>query len=130
MGCTLTQGGYKNHFNSKVTALTIGGVLYSLANVNDILANNAVKGNGLISLAHQLVTAKLNVFYNAGAAPAAVLQAIASADALIATLQIGGVKAVPPVGTGYLSPAQTSTLTGILDQYNNGLAAGGPRHCN
>src|SRR5439155_5537922 len=56
--CTLTQGGYKNHFSSKVTdlptgGLFLGGTFYTNAQLLQILQNNAVGGNGLISLAHQ-----------------------------------------------------------------------------
>jgi hypothetical protein len=111
-GCTLTQGGYKNHFNSKVLPLTLGTVSYTAAQINDILQNNAIKGNGLLSLAHQLITAKLNIIY--GAAPDAATQtAINSADALI-----GGL-VVPPVGSGFLSPSASSGLETTLDNFNN-----------
>ena len=82
-----------------------------------------VKGNGLISLAHQLIAAKLNVAEGTSV-PASVAAAIAAADALI------GAKVVPPIGTGFLDPSVTDTLTGILDAYNNGLTPGGPKHCD
>lgn len=111
-GCTLTQGGYKNHFNSKILPLTLGSVSYTAAQINDILQNNAIKGNGLLSLAHQLITAKLNIIY--GAAPdQATQQAILNADALIGSL------VVPPVGSGTLSTSATSSLVSILDAFNN-----------
>ena len=124
-GCTLTQGGYTNHFNSKVLNLPapniqLGNRSYTNSEINDILQNTAVKGNGLISLANQLITAKLNIRYGASA-PAEVLAAIVAADALIANL------VVPPVGSGYLSPSITSNLTTILDNFNNGVT--GPGHC-
>jgi hypothetical protein len=81
-----------------------------------------VRGNGLISLAQQLIAVKLN--QAAGAAvPASVATAITAADALT------GAKVVPPVGNGYLAPASTSALTTVLDTYNNGLTPGGPPHC-
>src|ERR1051325_3969047 len=125
-GCTLTQGGYKNHFNSLVLNLPtpnllLGSVPYTNLQINSILQNNAVKGNGLLSLAHQLITAKLNIRYGASA-PLAVEAAIVAADALIGGLVF------PPVGSRYLAPASTSVLTGILDDFNNGLT--GPGHCN
>jgi hypothetical protein len=110
--CTLTQGGYKNNFNNLVTALKLGNINYTQAQVNSILQNNAVQGNGLISLAHQLITAKLNIFY--GTIPSAqVTQAISDADTLIDSLVI------PPVGSGFLSPSSTSNLESILDAFNN-----------
>ena len=124
-GCTLTQGGYKNNFNSKVLNLPLpnlllGSVPYTNLQINSILQNNAVKGNGLLSLAHQLITAKLNIRYGA-AAPLGVQAAIVAADALI-----GGL-VVPPVGSGYLASSSTSGLTSVLDDFNNGLT--GPGHC-
>jgi len=125
-GCTLTQGGYKNNFNSKVLNLPapnikLGNVSYTNLQLNSVIQNNKVQGNGLLSLAHQLATAKLNIRYGASA-PAGVLAAIASADALIGNL------VVPPVGSGFLSPSLTDGLTAVLDNFNNGLT--GPGHCN
>ncbi len=115
--CTLTQGGYKNHFNSLVTgfppnSLTLGTVAYSDAQLNAILQNNAVHGNGLLSLAHQLITAELNIYYGS-IPPSAVVNAIAQANALI-----GGL-VVPPIGSGYLSPSSTSSIENVLDAFNN-----------
>ena len=121
-GCTLTQGGYKNRFNYKVVesaGVAVGSRTYTPAEINSILGAS-VRGNGLVSLAHQLITAKLNIYFGA-AAPAEVLTAIQQADALIGSL------VVPPVGTGYLLPSQTSSLTGTLDAFNNGRL--GPQHC-
>jgi hypothetical protein len=123
VGCTLTQGGYKNNFNSKLLnspGFLLGTRFYSASELNQIIQNNSVKGNGLISLAHQLITAKLNIFYGAEA-PQSVLNAITAADALIGSL------VVPPIGTGYLAPSSTSALTSTLDNFNNGLI--GPGHC-
>src|SRR5260370_22470456 len=60
-GCTLTQGGYKNHFNSLITPLIVGGVSYTASQENAILQGNAIKGNGALSRAHQLITPTLNV---------------------------------------------------------------------
>jgi hypothetical protein len=118
-GCTLTQGYWKNHADAwPVAGLTLGAVAYTEAQLLDILGA-PVEGNGLISLAHQLIAAKLNVA--SGANPAAIAATIAAADALI-----GGL-VVPPIGAGYLAPATTSALTTALDNYNNGLT--GPGHC-
>ncbi len=123
--CVLTQGYWKNHDGWPVQSLTLGqnpGVVYSKAQLVSILTT-PVKGNGLISLAYQLIAAKLNVAKGA-CVPAAVADAIAAADALIGNL------VVPPVGPGKIDPALTSALTGILDDYNNGKSAGGPSHCD
>ena len=119
-GCTLTQGYWKNHPNAwPVTTLTLGTVSYSQSQLLQIL-NRPVRGNGLVSLAHQLIAAKLNVAN--GANGTAVAQTIANADALIGNL------VVPPVGNGSLSPSSTSSLTGALGDFNEGTT--GPGHCD
>ena len=123
IGCTFTQGYWKNHANAwPVQSLTLGTVTYTKTQLISIL-QTPVKGNGLISLSYQLIAAKLNQASGASVPPD-VASAIAAADALI-----GGL-VVPPVGSGSLSPASTSSLTTTLDNYNNGLAAGGPSHCD
>jgi hypothetical protein len=132
--CTRTQGYWKNHPEAwPVTALQLGTTTYTAdqllsppppitipptAPAPSILTTPA-QGNGLISLAHQLIAAKLNVA--AGADPTALGTAIADADALIGSLVI------PPIGTGFLAPKNTSALSTTLDQFNNG--ATGPGHC-
>ena len=115
--CTLTQGGYKNHYNYLLTGfppggLTLGAVFYTDSQLNSIIQNNSVHGNGLISLAHQLITAELNIYYGSIPSPA-VVQAIASANTLI-----GGL-VVPPIGNGYLAPSLTSGLESTLDRFNS-----------
>lgn len=118
-GCTRTQGYWKNHAEAwPVSTLQLGSNTYSAAQLLSIL-NTPAQGNGLLSLAHQLIAAKLNVA--SGADPSALGTAIADADALIGSLQI------PPTGSGFLAPSLTSGLTTTLDQYNNG--ATGPGHC-
>jgi hypothetical protein len=127
--CTLTQGYWKTHGPAgcvtgnntnewPVTSLTLGSVTYTDLEVCSIL-NTPAAGNGLIALAHQLIAAKLNVAK--GADGTAVAQAIADADALIGGLVI------PPVGSGSLAASATSTLTGVLANYNEGAI--GPGHC-
>ncbi len=117
--CTYTQGYWKNHPEAwPVNALTLGSVNYNQAQLLAIL-NQPVRGNGLISLAHQLIAAKLNAAN--GADSSVVSGAFTSADALI-----GGL-VVPPVGSGYLAPRSTSGLIGTLDNFNNGVT--GPGHC-
>ncbi len=119
--CTLTIGFWKTHPESwtRVTSLTLGTVTYGNAQVLAIL-NTSARGNGLVSLAHQLIAAKLNALLGAVPTPD-VQSAIAEADALI-----GGL-VVPPVGTGSLKPGVTSALTSLLDSFNTGLI--GPGHC-
>jgi len=126
-GCTFTQGYWKTHGpvptgnNTNtwpVSLLTLGTVAYPDLQLQSIFDKPAA-GNGLISLAHQLMAAKLNVAN--GADDTDVAAAIAAADALIGGLVI------PPVGGGSLAPAVTSALTGTLASYNEG--ATGPGHC-
>lgn len=119
MNCTFTQGYWKNHPSAwPVTSLTVGTVVYTQAELLSILGQS-VRGNGLVSLAHQLIAAKLNVAN--GADPSVISATIAVVDALI-----GGL-VVPPVGSGFLSPSSTSSYTQVLDDYNNGII--GPGHC-
>lgn len=117
--CTYTIGYWKTHEEAwPVAGLTLGSVYYTKAQLLSIL-NTAVTGNGLISLAHQLIAAKLNIAN--GADPTAASATIIAADA-----QIGGL-VVPPIGAGYLHPSTTSSKTQVLDDYNNGII--GPGHC-
>jgi hypothetical protein len=117
--CTYTWGYWKNHVELwPATSLMLGSVLYTQTELIDIF-DEPVAGNGLISLAHQLIAAKLNIL--AGADPSAATAAINGADALIGSV------VVPPVGSGYLDPSSTSSYTQTLDDYNNGVI--GPGHC-
>ncbi len=119
-GCTYTQGFWKNHPAAwPVNSLTLGSVTYTKNDLLDILGT-PVQGNGLVSLAHQLIAAKLNIAN--GADGSVIASTIAAADALIGSL------VVPPIGSGSLDPAATSALTGALDNYNKGVT--GPGHCN
>ena len=114
-----TQGFWKTHpeaWPAGCLPMTLGTVPgYTQAQLLNIY-NTPAMGNGLISLAHQLITAKLNICN--GSNPANIAATIAAADALI-----GGL-VVPPVGGGFLAPATTSALTQTLDDWNNGLIPG------
>jgi hypothetical protein len=117
--CTFTLGYWKNHTGVwPVSSLTLGTVSYNAVQLLSIL-NQSVGGNGLISLAHQLITAKLNIAN--GASPVSIAATITAADAMIGSL------VVPPVGTDTLAPGTTSGLTQTLDDFNNGIT--GPGHC-
>jgi hypothetical protein len=119
-GCTLTQGYWKNHPNAwPVSSVTLGSRSYTQAEALQIL-NQPVRGNGLVSLAKQLIAAKLNIAN--GASGASIAQTIMDADALI-----GGL-VVPPIGNGHLSTSSTSSLTDALTSYNEGTT--GPGHCD
>lgn len=126
-GCTFTQGYWKTHGPSPtgnnvnvwpVASLTLGTVTYSDTQLQQIFDTPA-KGNGLISVAHQLIAAKLNIAN--GASGSSIASTIAAADALI-----GGL-VVPPIETGFLPSSATTSLTTTLDSYNSGLT--GPGHC-
>jgi cysteine-rich repeat protein len=97
--------------------VTLGSRTYTQAEALAVLGRS-VQGNGLVSLAHQLIAAKLNV---ASGATNAVSSEIAQADALI------GAKVVPPVGTDSVAASTTSALAQALDDYNTGKT--GPGHC-
>jgi len=74
----------------------------------------------LLSLAHQLIAAKLNIAN--GSSAVSIQSSIDAADALIGSLVI------PPVGSGTLAPSATSALVTALTNYNEG--ATGPGHCS
>jgi hypothetical protein len=121
-GCVKTQGYWKNHAEAwPVNELKLGSVTYTKSQLINIL-RQPTKGNGLVSLAKQLIAAKLNTAAGAGA-PIAIQTAIAQADLLI------GNKVIPPVGTNSVKPSVTDGLNATLDAYNNGKSAGGPAHC-
>lgn len=136
-GCTYTQGYWRTHgpiptgmnMNMWQPAGNYGSViLFELGNpatsYTDFqwlsIFNTPAAGNGLLSLSHQLMAAKLNLAN--GAANTGLGTAITDADNLI------GTRVAPPVGTGSLSPMVTSGLTSILANYNEG-GPGTPGHC-
>jgi hypothetical protein len=111
-GCVFGFGYWKNHPQAwPVTELQLGNVTYTQDELLSIM-HEPVRGNGLISLAHHLITAKLNVAN--GADPSCIQQTIADADALIGDL------VVPPVGDGYLAPRDVNALKDTLEAYNEG----------
>jgi hypothetical protein len=86
----------------------LGNHSYSIADLISIL-NQPVGGNGVTSLAHQLIAAKLNIAN--GADGSAIASTITSADTTI------GNTWVPPVNIGFLAPPATSALVNALDDY-------------
>ncbi len=113
-----TQGFWKNHpdvWPPTATPMLLGTVSYTAAQLMDIFQTPA-QGNGLVSLAHQLIATKLNLAN--GSDPLPLGSTIADADALI------GGQVVPPVGAGSLDPQQTDALTQVLDNFNNGRLGG------
>ncbi len=118
---TKTQGFWKNHFPDDWpqdvldNGLDLGNVHYTALELLDIFDEPAA-GNGLISLAHQLIAAKLNIITfglpSDPNAAARILDTIAEADALIGDL------VVPPVGSGHIDPGDSSALNDELTIYN------------
>ena len=111
-GCVFSQGYWKNHPEAwPVTELQLGNVTYDEQQLLSIL-HQPVRGNGLVSVAHQEIAAKLNVAN--GADGSCIAQTLADLDALIGHL------VVPPVGNGYLRPRDVSGFVDTLDNYNQG----------
>ena len=113
-----TQGFWKTHpeaWPAGCTPMLLGTVAYTAAELLAIY-NTPAMGNGLISMAHQLITVKLNACN--GSNIANIAATVAAADALIGNLVI------PPVGAGFLAPGVTSPLTNAMDNYNNGIIPG------
>jgi hypothetical protein len=102
-----------------VTSLTLGTETYQDVQLTCIL-NSPANGNGLVALAHQLIAAKLNQA-KIGSLPPNVATCVGDADALIGGLVI------PPIGTDFLDPSATTTLTQCLANYNEGAV--GPGSC-
>jgi hypothetical protein len=109
--CVRSQGYWKTHPDAwPVNNLRLGNVIYTKSQLLAIW-NKPAAGNGLISLAHQLMAAKLNLIAGAQPPPS-VFSAVSSADALIST------RIIPPIGSGYLPPNQTSGLADQLEAFN------------
>lgn len=112
-GCTLTQGYWKNHTNWP-TGYSPNALFFSSGKSwLTILGTPPKGGNAYIILAHQYIAATLNIA--SGASMPADVQA--AYDAATKYFQTG-------VGSDPIGWSNT------LDNYNNGLAAGGPNHCN
>lgn len=116
-GCTFTMGWYKNHTSQWPSgALTPTSVFDGGATLITIL-NTPPKGSQYLILAHQYITAMLNI-QGGASVPPAVQTALNTAAAYFA----GG-------GAGAGDPNVDITgVSTILDNYNNGLV--GPGHCD
>jgi len=119
--CTVSLGYWTEHPESwsRVTSLALGSVTYTQTQILAILRQPA-RGNGLISLAHQLIATRLNLLLGV-VPPASVSHAVDQADTTIGTL------VVPPVGGGRLVPCATRQLTWKLRSFNTGQL--GPDRC-
>lgn len=137
MGCTFTQGYYKNKGDKSgvvkrllershpyirsgelfVGGSTLGGATLDAKEIDKILSTSPKGGDAELILLHQLITAELNVVGGASATTQI------SADIERAQwLLVGGISA------GKRSEA--ISIAGRLDAFNNGKAPGGPQHCD
>jgi hypothetical protein len=114
--CALTGNLNQRCACDSSNTIMLGSNAYTQCQLLCILATPAGGNNGLISLAHQLIAAKLNTLNGAGCSSANSI--IAAADALIGNL------VVPPIGSGFLQPSVTSNLVTALNNYNNGSGGG------
>jgi hypothetical protein len=115
--CTYTQGWYKNHTSSWPAGnLTPSYVWDSWKTIIDLF-NTPPKGSQYIILAHQYITALLNIQGGSTVTP----EVQAALDKAAAYFAGGG------AGTGDTS-IDISGVSTILDNYNNGLV--GPGHCD
>jgi len=112
LGCTYTQGYWKNHASAWPAAPA--GVSYTLCGDSwmDIFqapASTGGGGNGWYSLAHQYIAARLNQ-YN-GAFTGNVDTALSAAGNLLAA------------NCKFIAASETSSLTNTLDGFNSGLTS-------
>lgn len=130
VGCTRTQGywGYSPIGKIQLIKLVgtrgmnLGNKTYTSFQIAQILKAPPVGGNALVSLAHQLISTKLNVL--AGADSSEISREFKSADSLIADYSIGKdfVSNDSEVGR------EMNIIKDRLDDYNNGLL--NVPHCN
>jgi len=95
-----------------VNQLQLGNVTYNQQQLLLIL-EHSVRLNGLVSVAHQEIAAKLNIAN--GADGSCIAQTLADLDALIGDL------VVPPVGDASLLLRVTASYVSTLTQYNEGF---------
>ncbi|HXU61888.1 MAG TPA: hypothetical protein VN962_09325 [Polyangia bacterium] len=124
--CTFTQGYWKTHPDAwPVASLTIGGVVYSEADLLEIFAMDP-SGDASLILAHQLIAALLNQA-DAANPPAAVTQALGTAQVWMAANKDADGRLPYGISPGSTAAAQATALSSTLDSFNNGL--GGVPHC-
>lgn len=111
--CTYTQGYWKNHTSAWPAPFSPSAPFYSSGNTWLGILNTPAKGSGYIILGYQFIAASLN---GTSGAPANVQQAMVTANAYF----------TDPVANP-LSKTQLTTLSTLLDDYNNGRL--GVPHC-
>jgi hypothetical protein len=112
--CPQGQGYWKTHLALWPLAvqnngMTLGTVHYTYAQLMAIMGMNPAGGDKLLTLAHQLITARLNIANNV---TNTVATALADADAIIGSLVVG----VDQFGTP--APANWETVKNRLEAFN------------
>jgi hypothetical protein len=116
--CTQTLGYWRNNPAAWPSMPhTLGTVSYDQGEWLSIVSE-PLSGNGLASLAHHLIAAKLNIAN--GANSHAIDETIEMADRMI------GNQVVPPIGDGFLRLADTIVLGAQLNAFNKGDVGPGP----
>jgi hypothetical protein len=109
---TGTIGYWKNHVEAwPLSEIELGSGVYTVEQARELLAA-PVRGDATVSLAQQLIAAKLNVA--AGTESSCIAAAIAAADAFLAAHPPGS----KPEGS---DKSEAEDLKDQLDAYNNGL---------
>jgi hypothetical protein len=129
IGCTRTQGYWGNSPAGKArvpqlvpVSMNLGTIAYTAAQLAVIFNTPPAGGNALISLAHQLIAAKLNLL--AGSDSSQIAADITSADDVIESLVVGS----DFVSNNSTLGQQMDVVKTKLDNYNNGLL--NVPHCN
>jgi len=122
--CTYTLGYWKNHPEEwPISSFNLGNIVYTKEELLAIL-KEPVRGNGLISLAHQLIAIRLNSI-KGGYCEDLIFAEVAGDDFII--MQTEDDERIPPIGTAYASPADANTLVEGLTALNEGKV--GPGSC-
>jgi hypothetical protein len=138
-GCTLTPGYWKTHssygpapYDDNWALLLPSGpdspFFKSSQTYYQVLWTNPAGGNAYYILAHAYIAAQLNSL-NGASVPTAVQDAFDDATALFEAWTPAQILALKGKNATSLR-AQFIGYAAILDQYNNGLAEGGPPHCS
>lgn len=129
-GCTLTQGYWKTHsaYGPAPYDETWGMVgedtTFYLSGQSwyQVLWTSPKGGNAYYILAHQFIAARLNLL-NGAASTSPVDAALAWAHSFFSSY-------TPASQLSKSTRNLALTYAALLDQYNNGLAVGGPPHCS
>jgi hypothetical protein len=120
VGCTYTQGWYKNPKHDWPSGDIQRGTSFDGGAGAEAVLNTPPKGNVYYVLAHQYITALLNI--QGGASSDDITQALADAADYFADASVAN-----PLPAGWTKDEVTA-IADILDDYNNGLI--GPGHCD